>query len=152
MFNLNKKLNKRFLKSQKQIFYINLSIAQESHRARDMENYIKRTAESFQNTQTLCLQNLLSKSTKSSTLIYGAAGTGKSTVTQKIASAWATRELWDDKFDLVFHFECRQMTSMIKQKQKINIENLLMKFHCLTSTVTRTGKRSSGLSERTRIA
>ena len=130
MLALNRKLNKKLFRYQTSVFYVNLSITQKRKRSQDMEDYIKRTAESlsskFQNIQ---VPNLFKQKKCLSILIYGAPGSGKSTVTQKIASSWATREMWNDKFDLVFHLECRQMRRMIQKEEEITFEELLMKFH-----------------------
>ena len=130
MLALNRKLNKKFFSYQKFVFYVNLSITPERERSGDMEHYIKRTAESLSSkTRNVQVSNLFEQKDCLSILIYGAPGSGKSTVTQKIASSWASREMWDDKFDLVFHLECRQMRKMIQNKDKITFEELLIKFH-----------------------
>ena len=116
MLDRNRKFNQRFFCNQKSVFYVNLSFTKKSY---DMEDYIKSLNVSTLFKQKDCL----------SILIYGAPGSGKSTVTQKIASSWAAREMWDDKFDLVFHLECRQMRPMIQKEEEITFEELLMKFH-----------------------
>ena len=130
MLALNRKLNKKLFRYQKSVFYVNLSITQKRKRSQDMEQYIKRTAESLSiKFQNILVPDLFKQQKCLSILIYGAPGSGKSTVTQKIASSWATREMWDDKFDLVFHLECRQMRKMIQKEEEITFEELLMKFH-----------------------
>ena len=78
--------------------------------------------------QYLLKLKMVIKKKKSQDICYWVGGgTGKSTVTQAMTYKWAKRELWDDKFDLVFHLECRHLNP--EKSTTKNLATLLMKHH-----------------------
>ena len=62
-------------------------------------------------------------------MLYGAAGTGKSTVSQIMAYKWGKQELWDH-LDFVFHLECRKLNTDITNDKQYTLEELLFKLQC----------------------
>ena len=125
---LRNNLQEEFLKYQKPRYSINLTKAPEGE-IDNMEHYITKTTASFTKLHKVHLPNLFRKPDSTSVLIYGARNTCKSTVTQMIARSWASGDMWDDRFDLAFRLECRRMRSMIRNKDKLTLVELLVKYH-----------------------
>ena len=131
MNKLNKKLSGKYFTTHEGVFYINLSISQKSSYIQ--EDYITRTAQTFQSKGQVQLQNLfvgLHEEKTPRILLYGSAGSGKSTTSQTIAYQWGCKELLNNEFDFIFYFECRQLTSFIKNNEKFSLEELIQRFHC----------------------
>ena len=68
-----------------------------------------------------------SKGNTTRVLLIGAPGTGKTTISQTLSYKWGIRELWDEKYDFVFHLTCRKLKEDCKNKT--NMLQLLMKHH-----------------------
>ena len=60
-------------------------------------------------------------------MMIGSAGIGKSTVTQKIAHDWANDQMWKEKYNMVFHFRCRDLADI--GSEKYSAFELLTKVH-----------------------
>ena len=93
------------------VFYVQLKTATKESGKVD-EDYITRTARSFQENDSLNFDNLIPATDSGDQtkprryLLLGGPGTGKSTVTQMLCYQWGNRELWNNRFSLVFHLEC----------------------------------------------
>ena len=132
MKKLNEKVRNKYLAKYVGVFYINLSITKRDEGDQVTENYIKRTAESFQQTHSVNINDILTPEGDNRGgryMLYGAAGTGKSTVSQIMAYKWGKQELWNH-LDFVFHLECRKLTTDITNDKQYTLEELLLKFHC----------------------
>ena len=141
MNKLNEKLSGKYFNTHKGVFYINLSISQKSSYIQ--EDYISRTAQTFQSKGQVQLKNLfmgLPEEKSPRILLYGSAGSGKSTTSQTIAYQWGCKELLNNKFDFIFYFECRQLTSLIKQGRNMSLEELIHHNHW-HDTLTDTGMK-----------
>ena len=63
-------------------------------------------------------------------LLMGGPGTGKTTISETLSYRWGIRELWDDKYDFVFHLTCRKLKEYCKSDSKeTNILKLLLEHH-----------------------
>ena len=59
--------------------------------------------------------------------VIGTAGSGKSTLSQKVVYSWAKGELLNTEFDLVFHLRCRELAELTDNR--VTLEQLLQKYH-----------------------
>ena len=63
-------------------------------------------------------------------LLIGGPGMGKTTISQTLSYRWGIRELWDEKYDFVFHLTCRKLKEDCKiDSKEINILQLLVNHH-----------------------
>ena len=67
------------------------------------------------------------KDFSSQVLLLGGPGTGKTTISQTLSYRWGIRELWDEKYDFVFHLTCRKLKEDCKTET--SILQLLIKHH-----------------------
>ena len=71
--------------------------------------------------------DITDKGSATRVLLLGGPGTGKTTISQTLSYRWGIRELWDEKYDFVFHLTCRKLKE--DYKKETNILQLLMKHH-----------------------
>ena len=129
---LNKIQNNPFkLASDK--FHVDLVITERPDRLD--EEYITRKAMRQTHHQRVELKDIFpDKSASSSTanrnilLTVGVAGIGKSTVTQNIVHSWSTGDMWADRYDMVFHFRCRELAEICGDRQ-YSMAELLLRIH-----------------------
>ena len=70
------------------------------------------------------------KGSSNRVLLLGGPGTGKTTISQTLSYRWGIRELWDEKYDFVFHLTCRKLKEDCKSESGVtSILKLLMKHH-----------------------
>ena len=115
------------------VFYVTLTMSSRKDNSHIQEEHIMRNAQSFHSHENLELADLLNHEPDHRAprfLLYGAAGSGKSTVSQAIAFKWSLQEMWDEKFDLLFHLECRQLAADIKNRKQFSLIDLIVKHHC----------------------
>ena len=129
---LNKIQNNPF-KLASDMFYVDLVITDKPERLD--EEYITSKAMRQTRHQRVELKDIFpDKSAASSTpnrnilLTVGAAGIGKSTVTQKIVHSWSTGDMWADRYDMVFHFRCRELAEVCGDRQ-YSMAELLLRVH-----------------------
>ena len=129
---LNKIQNNPF-KLASDLFYVDLVITDKPDRLD--EEYITRKAMRQTNHQRVELKEIFSDISASSStpsrnilLTVGAAGIGKSTVTQKIVHSWSTGNMWADRYDMVFHFRCRELAEICGDRQ-YSMAELLLRVH-----------------------
>ena len=60
-------------------------------------------------------------------MMVGSAGVGKSTVTYKLAYDWANDQMWKEKYNMVFHFRCRDLADI--SSENYSAFELLTKVH-----------------------
>ena len=94
------------------------------------EEYITRKAMAKTHNRRVELNDLFSDMTAHQKIIntVGAAGIGKSTVTQKIVHSWSTGDMWADRYDMVFHFRCRELAEVCGDRQ-YSMAELLLRVH-----------------------
>ena len=129
---LNKIQNNPF-KLASDLFYVDLVITDKPDRLDD--EYITRKAMRQTHHQRVELKDIFSDISASSStpnrnilLTVGAAGIGKSTVTQKIVHSWSTGDMWADRYDMVFHFRCRELAEICGDRQ-YSMAELLLRVH-----------------------
>ena len=129
---LNKIQNNPF-KLASDMFYVDLVITDKPDRLD--EEYITRKAMRQTHHQRVELKDILPDISASSStpnrnilLTVGAAGIGKSTVTQKIVHSWSTEDMWADRYDMVFHFRCRELAEICGDSQ-YSMAELLLRVH-----------------------
>ena len=129
---LNKVQNNPFELSS-DMFYVELVITDKPDRLD--EEYITRKAMRQTLHQRVELKDIFSYMPASSStlnrnilLTVGAAGIGKSTVTQKIVHSWSTGDMWADRYDMVFHFRCRELAEVCGDRQ-YSMAELLLRVH-----------------------
>ena len=119
------------------LFYVDLVIADKQHRLE--EDYLTRTSMGQTHTERVQLEQVFSKlegrDSPKTVQVVGAAGIGKSTVTQKIVHSWSTGDMWADRYDMVFHFRCRELAEVCGDRQ-YSMEELLLKVHGCGSQFT----------------
>ena len=71
--------------------------------------------------------DITDKGSATRVLLLGGPGTGKTTISQTLSYRWGIRELWDEKYDFVFHLTCRKLKAACNTRT--NILQLLMKHH-----------------------
>ena len=124
---LNKIQNNPF-KLASDMFYMDLVITDKP----DIldEEYITRKAMAKTHNRRVELKDLFSDMTAHHKIIntVGAAGIGKSTVTQKIVHSWSTGDMWADRYDMVFHFRCRELAEVCGDRQ-YSMAELLLRVH-----------------------
>ena len=129
---LNKIQNNPF-KLASDLFYVDLVITDKPERLG--EEYITRKAMKHTHHERVELKDIFSDISASSStpnrnilLTVGAAGIGKSTVTQKIVHSWSTGDMWADRYYMVFHFRCRELADVCGDRQ-YSMAELLLRVH-----------------------
>ena len=129
---LNKIQNNPF-KLASDMFYVDLVITDKPDGLD--EEYITRKAMRQTHHQRVELKEIFPGISASSSapnrnilLTVGAAGIGKSTVTQKIVHSWSTGDMWADRYDMVFHFRCRELAEICGDGQ-YSMAELLLRVH-----------------------
>ena len=129
---LNKIQNNPF-KLASELFYVDLVITDKPDRLD--EEYITRKAMRQTHHQRVELKDIFSDLSASRStpnrnilLTVGVAGIGKSTVTQKIVHSWSTGDMWADRYDMVFHFRCRELAEVCGDRQ-YSMAELLLRVH-----------------------
>ena len=130
MTHLNKIQNNPF-KLASDMFYVELIMTDKPDRLD--EEYITRKAMRQTHHQRVELKDIFSESSGKAAnskilLTVGAAGIGKSTVTQKIVHSWSTGDMWADRYDMVFHFRCRELAEICGDRQ-YSMAELLLRVH-----------------------
>ena len=124
---LNKIQNNPF-KLASDMFYMDLAITDKP----DIldEEYITRKYMAKTHNRRVELNDLFSDMTPHQKILntVGAAGIGKSTLTQKIVHSWSTGDMWADRYDLVFHFRCRELAEICGDRQ-YSMAELLLRVH-----------------------
>ena len=90
------------------------------------EDYPTRKPEALTKQQTIKMNDIFSNE-KQRTIIIGSAGVGKSSLAQKITIDWAEKKYWNEQFDFVFHFRCRDLAEQCDKD--LTLKELLTDVH-----------------------
>ena len=138
----NKLLSEKYFKNKTDgIFYVTLCLQTEGKFL--TEDNINRHVESMGTSGKelgpsgdMELENIMDmpdhgrdKGISSQVLLLGGPGTGKTTISQTLSYRWGIRELWDEKYDFVFHLTCRKLKEDCSESKETSILKLLMKHH-----------------------
>ena len=127
----NQQLNKEFLPKQCHgMFYVTLCLQTGGKYLK--EDNITRKVESLGSSGEIELETIMDHQDRDKedcirVLLLGGPGTGKTTISQTLSYRWGIRELWDEKYDFVFHLTCRKLKA--DYKTETNILQLLIKHH-----------------------
>ena len=136
----NKLLSKKYFKKKSDgIFYVTLCLQTTGEFL--TEDNIKRCVERMETSVNelgpsgdMELENIMDMPDhgsptdfSSEVLLLGGPGTGKTTISQTLSYRWGIRELWDEKYDFVFHLTCRKLKEDCKTET--SILQLLIKHH-----------------------
>ena len=130
----NRKLNKVFGINHNEVLYVQLSIApNELDQIKDKEKYLSRTSDQIHNWTNLTIENLFdpipgSDESPRSIILLSGPGMGKTTATQARASSWGKSER-NLSTKSIYRFECRTFRTLVKDKTKISLEQLLLEKH-----------------------
>ena len=130
MSRLNRQQNKPF-GIEHDFFCVDLITTQKPKKLE--EDFVHRNPNTeHQNPIELC--SLFSKDTNRGNAgspdivaVIGTAGSGKSTLSQKVVYSWAKDEMFKTEFALVFHLRCRDLAELTEDK--VTLEQLLLKYH-----------------------
>ena len=126
----NQQLNKEFLQKECHgVFYVTLCLQSGGEYLH--EDNITRKVESLESSGEIELETIMDQDSDDEdcnrVLLLGGPGTGKTTISQTLSYRWGIRELWDEKYDFVFHLTCRKLKDDCRIKT--NILQLLIKHH-----------------------
>ena len=108
----------------KETIYVDLVVVGTPSRIE--EDYPTRKPADLTNTKGIKMDDIFT-GTKCRSLLIGAAGVGKSSMSQKLTLDWALEKKWHDKFDYIFHFRCRDLAEQCLEN--LTMQDLLTSIH-----------------------